>query len=765
MNPPGIAKNTRILVIDDNRAIHDDFRKILGGRAAGSDALALAAAALFDEPETTPADEAISFEVDSAYPGHEGLERVQEALAAGRPYAMAFVDMRMPPGWDGIETIERIWAVYPDLQVVICTAFSESSWDVMIRNLGHSDRLVILKKPFDNVEAQQLAAALTEKWRLAQQTRAQLDALEEQVRARTCELESTMLDLTAAKNAAEAALRTKGLFLASMSHELRTPMNGVIGMAELLLTSPLAPDQRESAETIRDSAGNLLTILNDILDFSKIEANKLTFDVHDFELRSTVEGTLDLLAARAQSKGVELVSAIIAPDVPPHLRGDSGRLRQVITNLLGNAIKFTERGEVVLRVSVENESAETARLRFEFTDTGIGIPPAAQAGLFQAFSQADNSTTRKYGGTGLGLAICKQLVTLMRGEIGMRSTPNHGSTFWFTAQFEKQASVADAPDSNDHLPTELPAMRVLVVDDNATNNRVVRDLLEAHHHASDAAEDGHAALAALRAAVAAGRPFDCVLLDLQLPDGPGLSVSRAIKADSALAKTRVIALARSGQVLGTDQLSQAGIAAHIAKPVKQSRLLESLSRVAEIRHDGIFTSTIADVGASSALARTPASDQATISPAPVVPSRAVRILLAEDNVVNQKVALRQLRKLGYDARCVSNGTEVLAAMSEENFDLILMDCQMPELDGFDATREIRRREEIARATNPALVPVQIVAMTANAMQGDRERCLDAGMNGYLSKPAQLADLKAAVETVCLVGPLAIAGEHVASRAV
>jgi signal transduction histidine kinase/CheY-like chemotaxis protein/ligand-binding sensor domain-containing protein/HPt (histidine-containing phosphotransfer) domain-containing protein len=518
-------------------------------------------------------------------------------------------------------------------------------------------------------------------------------------------------DLEHAKKTAEAATAAKSQFLANMSHEIRTPMNGVIGMTDLLLETSLSGTQRDYTETIRDSAAALLTVINDILDFSKVEAGKLDLEQTDMDMRDTLEDVARLLSLQADAKGLE-VTADVDPNLPELLRGDPGRLRQILVNLGGNAVKFTHKGEVAIKLRVLEQNEEGVRVRCEVRDTGIGIPPDRLDALFQPFSQVDASTTRRYGGTGLGLSIVKHLVQLMGGEVGIESTEGVGTTFWFTARLGRSARAL--PKRN-RRHDALVGVRVLVVDDNSTNRRVLAGQLELYRTEIVCAPDAHSGLEMMREAATAGRPYDVALLDFHMPDCDGLELGRRINADPELKDTRLILLTSSGQRGEARQCAELGFAGYLLKPIARQDLVDCILLVMSTTGAAWQSGSYSIVTRHEVRANRARSGR--------------RILLAEDNFVNQKVAVAVLEKLGHQVDTVQNGVQAVESWQSGRYDLILMDCQMPEMDGYEATREIRRIE--ATAGN---VRIPIVALTAHAIQGTEQQCRDAGMDDYLTKP-------------------------------
>ncbi|HEY9678520.1 MAG TPA: response regulator [Drouetiella sp.] len=689
-----------------------------------------------DQPENLMALEAVLETLgQNLVKAHSGKEALKALLHDD--FAIVILDVNMP-GMNGFETasIFRQRENSKHTPIIFLTAMYTEDAD---RSLGYSLGAVdFIVKPFKPDVLKSKVSVFVDLFKKTQEVKRQAELIAEIEKKRAkeekdrLETEKQLIHQELLRQEMETELleersrqlqkadRLKTEFLANMSHEIRTPMNGVIGMAELLLHTPLNQEQKEFARIIRESAQALLIIINDILDLSKIEAGKLELEFLDFDIIPLIEGTAELLSEQARYKNISVMT-FIDPDLQKVLRGDSGRLRQVLLNLIGNAMKFTEKGEVTVRAVKTNTSNGDGKVTVNFSvrDTGIGLSPEAIDRLFRPFSQADGSTTRKYGGTGLGLSISKRLVELMGGKIGVNSVEGKGSTFWFEVPFEIGAPSAVSVFD----PDKLHSTKVLVVDD----QDAARTILQAYVHSwgmdCDVACDAKEALSMLKDKVRANAPYDIVITDLSMPDQDGFNLLSAIQEERSLKETKVFLCTGYDIKNQGEKALEAGFSAYLTKPVQQSRLYNSIAKVMISDHVQKESSRV---------------DLST----PIAMDKGL-VLIAEDNPVNQKVAILQLKKLGYESHAVSNGRAAIEELAKQHFNIVLMDCQMPEMDGFETTGEIRKLEESTGKHIP------IIGLTAHAMEGDRDKCIAAGMDDYLSKPTSLDKLAKVLKKWCI----------------
>jgi len=719
-----LSSNNRILIVDDNKSIHDDFIKVLcRGRARAEQEVNVLERTLFDTRVSAELileeDDAACCELDHAYQGQQALELVEKAEAEGLPYALIFMDVRMPPGWDGIETILRIWDKHPRIEMVICTAFSDYSWEEIITKLGMTDRLLFLKKPFDAVAVKQIALALLKKWNLSNEACGHLKNLELEVSARTKQLQNLLNEVelqnivvSKARDKANSVSKVKTDFMRAMSHEIRTPMNGVVGMASLLLDTDLTDDQFVFVDTIRKSCDQLMKIVNDTLDFSNFDSAKIELEFSEFSMRQCLEDIVENYSDSTFDKNIEIILAV-NNNVPDILKADPGRIRQILCNLIDNAVKFTSSGEINIHCGILKQDDNQILIRYEVEDTGIGVEHDAVEGLFAPFSHCSGQTENTFTGPGLGLTISKQLVDLMQGEIGLKSEGKQGSCFWFEIPVKLGSGYSE---SKIEQAIGLKDRSILVIDNNKTTADVVSTMLlrwEANTHVLKSDQN---VLEEMSRLGRDGELPEIVIIDTGVLQKDNLLLIRNIAERYSDEEVKVIIMAYNGARGDAKLFREYGAHAYLSKPVRERMLYKCMQLV------------IAGKGKERLLTRYHLTAKQKYYTA--------RVLIVEDNIVNQQILKRILENRGCRVILAINGNEAVHAYKNFQFEMIFMDCMMPEKDGYEATRDIRRLESLTEKSVP------IIAFTSNAFSDDRAKCMKAGMSDYIIKPAKAEEIDA-----------------------
>ncbi|MBU3915900.1 response regulator [bacterium] len=711
----------RILIVDDNDAIHEDIHNILDAKTKKKDSeTEHLEDELFGIDESSTEENEIplgNYRIDDAYQGTEAITMVEKAAQEGFPYALIFMDVRMPPGIDGIQTITEIWKKYSQIEMVICTAYSDYSWDQIVKKIGSTDNLLFMKKPFDSITLKQMALSLTKKWDLAKKNREYIESLEEEVSQRTEQLNQMAGYLNKLKEDAEELTVYKTSYMSIITNEIKTPLNGILGMTDLLLDTNLDEEQRSLTETIKSSGNSLLFVVNDILDYSKIDFENIVLEEMTFDLRATVENVVDLVSITAHDKELN-VALLIHSDVAELIVGDPFRLRQVLLRLLSNAVTFTEKGEIVITITkIKMVSDKKVELRFEVTDTGIGIPIEKQKDLFSAYPLFDSPVSLDHHTTGQGLVVSKQLIELMNGVIGLESKPGQGSRFWFTAQF----GIDEKPDEKRiRLAQTILGMRCLIVSDFAIGRKVLS--LHINHWGGTCKEASSVdnVVEKIQTALESNQGFDAILIDLKEGDvdayGRIASDINKSMLNKKLRPCKLICLTAKTQRGDAKKLQELGYSVYLTKPIKQSHLFKSLLMVKNLYEE--------DNNAEDTTIITKYYVDECISDF-------YQVLVIEANPENQKSIVTQLLKLKIRSDVAIDGKAAISNRSMEKYDLVLVSCDLPENDGFEAARLIREKED-------GKDKIPIIALIRDSEKEVIEKCLSAGMDGFVTRPFEQA---------------------------